>query len=138
MISSGRSLRAIVSTLLLGSIPVSASVLASATEATKAIPFKTVPANAAGDPLQLIAGFAICVLVLVVIIYVLRRRLASTRLLTGEKKQIRIAESQRLGARSTLHVVEFAGKRYLLAQTEQNVSCIAAEQINEALQEKQP
>lgn len=131
MIFSGRNLKAIVSTFLLGCIP----VLASATDAAKAIPFKTAPTNATGDPLQLIAGFAVCLLVLIAIIYLLRRRLRSTRLLTGEKKQIRIAESQRLGARSTLHVVEFSGKRYLLAQTEQNVSCIAAEQINEATQE---
>lgn len=134
MIFGGKYLKAIASTSLLASLP----VFAFATGTPKAIPFKTTPANAGGDPMQLIIGFAVCLLVLVVIIYALRRRQSSSRLLTGEKKQIRIAESQRLGPRSSLHVVEFSGRRYLIAQTEQNVSCIATEPMHEAAQERQP
>lgn len=134
MMFSGRSLKFSVSTFCLGYLP----VMAAATEVSQAIPFKPASTHAAGDPLQLIAGFAICILVLLVILYALRRRLASSRLLSGQKKQIRITESQRMGARSTLHVVEFSGKRYLLAQTEQNVSCIATETISDTASEQQP
>jgi flagellar biogenesis protein FliO len=107
-----------------------ASASGTETPVSKAIPFKPASSSATGDPYQLIIGFVVCMLVLAVVIYVLRRRLASSLTIGGVKKQLRVTETQRLGARSTLHVVEFAGTRYLLAQTEQHVSCIASAPVD--------
>lgn len=45
---------------------------------------------------------------------------------------LRVRESQRLGTRTTLSVVEFGGRRYLLAQGEQGVQCIDSHPLDTA------
>jgi flagellar biogenesis protein FliO len=59
------------------------------------------------------------------VLYWLRKRVALQVPGRGERL-LRVLESQRLGPRSTLSVVEFAGQRYLLAQSEQGVQCVAS------------
>ncbi|NVE01852.1 flagellar biosynthetic protein FliO [Massilia sp. BJB1822] len=94
--------------------------------AGQAIPFKregAVQASAvsgAGVGLLLIALLAIGAVLL------LRRRWQPGPRQEGGGSLLRVLETRRLGPRALLSVVEFAGQRYLLAQTEQGVSCVAS------------
>jgi flagellar biogenesis protein FliO len=60
-------------------------------------------------------------------VYFLRRRL---NLPFGRpavaSRLLRILETQHLGPRATLSVVEFEGRRYLIAQSEQGITCLVA------------
>jgi flagellar biogenesis protein FliO len=94
--------------------------------AEAAIPFKQEgPARASleGGALGVLA---ISVLAIVVV-YFLRKRLnLSLGRKAGEPRLLRILETQHLGPRALLSVVEFEGRRYLIAQSEQGVSCLVA------------
>lgn len=101
-----------------------ATAPAQATQAP--IPFKR-DDGVAGSTL---AGGGIGVLVLsllaIAIVLFLRRRL---NLHTGQAtgtRSLRVLESARLGPRALLSVVEFDGTRYLLAQGEHGVTCVAS------------
>jgi flagellar biogenesis protein FliO len=45
---------------------------------------------------------------------------------------VRVVESTRLGPRTLLSVVEFDGSRYLVAQGEHGVSCLAEKPVSAA------
>lgn len=107
-------------------------VQASAAEAVpaqaSAIPFKQ---EAAVGTSQWTGG-ALGILVLsaaaIGVVLVLRKKLnlhVASSGVEGER-HLRVLETQRLGPRTVLSVVEFAGARYLVAQSEQGVSCIAS------------
>lgn len=91
------------------------------------IPFKQDPAAGTGG----VPGGALAVLLLsavAIIAVVLVRKRFNLRLLPGGApgvRHVRVLETQRLGPRSSLSVVEFAGTRYLLAQSEQGIVCLA-------------
>ena len=91
---------------------------------TAQIPFKrdSSPAEAAapGAALALLA----VALFAVGLLYLLRRRLLHGQQ-GGAARQLRVLDSQRLSGRTTLSVVQFAGQRYLLAQGDQGVQCLA-------------
>lgn len=53
----------------------------------------------------------------------LRKRQGSRQ--PGGGRRARVLESHRLGPRSTLAVVEFAGQWHLLTQTEHSITCVA-------------
>lgn len=96
---------------------------ALAEPAASAIPFKraeTVEASAGG------AGLAVLLLSVLAIglVYALRKRLPAARGADG--RLLRVLETRRLGPRALVSVVEFAGQHYLLAQSEQGVSCVAS------------
>ncbi|MFZ6646125.1 FliO/MopB family protein [Undibacterium sp. TJN25] len=90
---------------------------------SNSIPFKREPAASGGDFSRMAGGMTLVLLILAGGVYVVRRRLGfavnSTR-----AKQLRIVESHRLTPKSSLHVVEFAGSQYMLAQSEQGVQCL--------------
>lgn len=101
--------------------------VAAAEPAATPIPFKQDAAGAAAA----LPGGALGVLLLSALaigaVYVVRKRL---NLRPGGAKDaprhLRVLETQRLGPRTLLSVVEFAGGRYLIAQGEQGVSCLVA------------
>jgi flagellar biogenesis protein FliO len=98
---------------------------AGAEPAAAAIPFKqdggTTAASLQGGALGILALSALAIAA----VYYLRKRLnlpfgrpaSASRLL-------KILETQHLGPRATLSVVEFDGRRYLIAQSEQGVTCL--------------
>lgn len=101
--------------------------LAAAEPAAAPIPFKHDGAGAAAA----LPGGALGVLLLSALaigaVYVVRKRL---NLRPGGGKDaprhLRVLETQRLGPRALLSVVEFDGGRYLIAQSERGVSCLVA------------
>ncbi|PHV05340.1 hypothetical protein CSQ96_20805 [Janthinobacterium sp. BJB412] len=91
------------------------------------IPFKVdAPAGAA------LPGGAVGVLLLsllaIAAVYLVRKRLNLRPFgaEAGAPRLLRVVETQRLGPRALLSVVDFAGGRYLIAQSEQGVSCLVA------------
>jgi flagellar biogenesis protein FliO len=89
------------------------------------IPFKRDNISTASDAPRVALGLTVCFLLLAGAVYVIRRRLGPT-LETGRVKRLRVLESHRLSPRSSLHVVEFAGKVHLLAQSEQGIHCLVS------------
>lgn len=89
------------------------------------IPFKQdAPVGASSLP-----GGALGVLLLsalaIVAVYVIRKRLNLHPAKSAGGKLLRVLETQRLGPRTLLSVVEFSGGQYLIAQSEHGVSCLA-------------
>lgn len=93
-------------------------------QAQTQIPFKHVApvGNVAAN-----SGIAVLVVSLLAIIIVLylRKRLNLSRVAGQGGKRIRVLETQMLGPRTMLAVVEFGGREHLIAQTEHGVSRIA-------------
>ncbi|WUR12431.1 flagellar biosynthetic protein FliO [[Empedobacter] haloabium] len=93
--------------------------------AQAAIPFKR-DDGAAGATL---AGGGIGVLVIsllaIAVVLFLRRRLNLHVGTPAAGRSLRVLESARMGPRALLSVVEFDGTRYLLAQSEQGITCLA-------------
>lgn len=96
---------------------------ASVSSAAAPIPFKR-----DGGVTEGLQGSALGVLgvslLAIGVVLVLRRRLRLDAP-AGAGKLLRVLESQRLGPRAVLSVVEFDGTRYLVAQGEQGISCLA-------------
>jgi len=90
-----------------------------------AIPFRR-DDGAMGSAL---AGGGIGVLVIsllaIGLVLYLRRRFNLHPSAPGTGRLVRVVESTRLGPRTLLSVVEFDGSRYLVAQGEHGVSCLA-------------
>ncbi|MTV41465.1 flagellar biosynthetic protein FliO [Duganella radicis] len=111
---------------LLGALLMSASQAARAEGPAAPIPYKQDAAVAAAA----LPGGALGVLILsglaIVVVYVLRKRLNLQAPGKGGARHLRVLETQRLGPRTLLSVVEFAGSRYLIAQSEQGVTCLAS------------
>jgi flagellar biogenesis protein FliO len=89
-----------------------------------AIPFK--PDNAAGVPWSG-AGLAVILVSAVAIaaVLVVRKRLRFAPA-SDAPRLLRVLETERLGPRATLSVVEFKGQHYLLSQGEHGVTCLVA------------
>lgn len=100
---------------------------ALAEPAAQAIPFKQEAVSGAGELLRVAGGLTLCVLLLAGVLHFLRRRAGPHANSAAEAGRLRIVERQRLGARSILVVVEFDGKRHLLAQSEQGVALLATD-----------
>ncbi|SFV16636.1 flagellar biosynthetic protein FliO [Pseudoduganella namucuonensis] len=102
-----------------------ASVPAASAASAAAIPFK----RTAAVPAEAISGGAVGVVLIslaaIVVVYVLRKRLKLAPAGPSEGA-LRIVETQRLGPRTLLSVVEFSGGRYLIAQGEHGVTCLAS------------
>lgn len=75
-------------------------------------------------------GVLLIALAAIVVVQVLRKKLKLTG--TGtEPRHLRLLETQRLGPRASLAVVEFGGRRYLLAQGEHGVNCVDSVAVEE-------
>ncbi|MRW94181.1 hypothetical protein GJ699_29830 [Duganella sp. FT80W] len=93
--------------------------------AAAAIPYKQDAAvTAAALPGGALGVLLVSALAIVVVL-VLRKRLNLQPRRDGAR-HLRVLETQRLGPRTLLAVVEFAGGQYLIAQSEHGVSCLAA------------
>lgn len=90
-----------------------------------AIPYKRDAAASTGELPRLAVGMAVFALAAAGAIHVIRRRLRTGRD-TGAPRQLHVRETQRLNPRALLHVVEFAGAYYLVAQSEQGIQCLAS------------
>jgi flagellar biogenesis protein FliO len=110
-----------------------AGSISLAQSAPHPIPFKPEAASGAGELLRVMGGLALCVLILAGVLYYLRRRAglnaqgpggATNATNATHAHRLRIVDRLRLGARSTLVVVEYEGMRHLLAQSEQGVVLI--------------
>lgn len=95
-------------------------------EPASKIPFKQAAAQGEGNPIQALLAFVLCMGILGGVLWLLRRKSVSRNLPGKKKRQLHILETQKVGARAFLHVVEFNGRQYLLAQTEQNIRRIAS------------
>jgi flagellar biogenesis protein FliO len=100
-------------------LPLAAGTKPASTGSTR-IPFKQEP-DVAGTEASYFAVFVL--LALAAGWLWLRKRQAGPQ--GGGRRRARVLESHRLGPRSTLSVVEFAGQWHLLAQTEHSVTCVA-------------
>lgn len=71
-------------------------------------------------------GMAVLLVSLLAIgaVYVVRKRLKLGQLAPGAPALLRVLETRRLGPRALLSVVEFGGKRHLIAQGEHGISCL--------------
>lgn len=89
-----------------------------------AIPFKQDSADSGA-----LHGGALGILLIsalaIVAVYIVRKRL-NLQLPGhgGTARLLRVLETQRLGPRAQLSVIEFEGRRYLIAQGEHGVSCL--------------
>ncbi|HYD61593.1 MAG TPA: flagellar biosynthetic protein FliO [Noviherbaspirillum sp.] len=112
---------------VLGVVLVVAAHQAGAAETSEApIPFKRVSQAEESGIARIVIGFGIAILALGVSLHFLRKRLGSQIGETSDGKQLHVIETRRLTPRSTLFVVEFAGARYLIAESGQGVTCMGA------------
>jgi len=65
----------------------------------------------------------------IALVLYLRKRLGLRGGAAAPGRLLRVLESTRLGPRTLLSVVEFDGSRYLLAQGEHGVSCLAEKPV---------
>lgn len=105
-------------------------------EPASKIPFRQAATQGDGGPIQVLLASALCMCILGGVLWLLRRKSASRNLPGRKKRCLHILETQKLGARAFLHVVEFDGQHYLLAQTEQNIRRIASASPVDASEEK--
>jgi flagellar biosynthetic protein FliO len=96
--------------------------------AVNQIPYKHDHISADSDLPRVALGLTVCLLVLAGAVYFLRRRLG-INLEVGRNKQLRVVESHRLNPRSSLYVVEFAGKYHLLGQSEHSINYLVSSPI---------
>lgn len=90
-----------------------------------AIPFK----RDSGDGAALASsgvGVLIVSLLAIAAVLVIRKRLRIGAPTAGRKAMLQVLETQRLGPRSLVSVIEFRGTHYLLVQSEQGASCVAS------------
>lgn len=89
-----------------------------------AIPFKR---DGAGVDAPLASGGAavlVISLIAIVAVLVVRKKLNLGPALAGKKGLLTVLETQRMGPRALVSVVEFGGTQYLIAQGEQGITCI--------------
>ena len=93
--------------------------------AQSAIPFKRDSATSGSDLSRLGWGMLVSIALLGLVLFGLRRYLRQNLPNQGTVSGLQICESKRLGPRSLLHVVHFAGQQYLIGQSEQGLVCLA-------------
>jgi flagellar biogenesis protein FliO len=94
--------------------------------AQAAIPFKQNGAAAASLESGAIGVLAISVLAIAAVYFLRKRFNLPFGKQAGAPRLLKILETQHLGPRAMLSVVEFEGRRYLIAQSEHGVSCLVA------------
>jgi len=98
---------------------------AGAEPAAAAIPFKqdgaATAASLQGGALGILA---ISALAIVAVLYLRKRLNLPFGRPASASRLLKILETQHLGPRATLSVVEFEGRRYLIAQSGQGVTCL--------------
>lgn len=96
---------------------------------SQAIPFKR-DASPGGAALGGSAvGVLVISLIVIVAVLVVRKRLGLGQPRPGGARLVKVLESQRLGPRALLSVVEFGDTQYLIAQGEHGISCVASKPV---------
>lgn len=93
--------------------------------AQPAIPFKRDTAAGGGGLGGAGLGVLLLSLAAIAVVMVVRKRLKLDRRDPAAPRLVSVLETQRLGPRNLLSVVEFEGARYLIAHSEHGVSCLA-------------
>jgi flagellar protein FliO/FliZ len=88
------------------------------------IPFKPAAAGSGAVASGGAAVLVVSMLAIAIALY-LRRRLNLGRIVPQGQHRLRVLETQMLGPRTLLAVVEFGGREHLIAQTEHGVTRIA-------------
>jgi flagellar biogenesis protein FliO len=94
---------------------------------TTAIPFK--PEAVASDPdgWRVLGSLLICVLLLALILYLVRRYLPQAgKSVLGGGQRVQVLETRRLGPGHTLHVVRFGQRDILIGQSAQGLVRLAS------------
>ncbi|NIA55050.1 FliO/MopB family protein [Massilia sp. TW-1] len=78
-------------------------------------------------------GLAVLLVALAAIgaVLYLRKRLNLPLPGSGGQRLVKVLQSERMGPRALLSVVEFDGRRYLLAQGEHGITCVATSAASE-------
>lgn len=100
---------------------------------SQAIPFKREEAGVSDALVGGGAGVLVISLIVIAMVLYARKRLGLVTGAAAASGRLRIVETQRLGPRTLLSVVEFDGRAYLLAQTEQGVTRVADSAAGERL-----
>lgn len=88
-----------------------------------AIPFKH--ESASGSVLGNGAfGVLVISLLVIVAVFFIRKQLQLNQSSNGASRHLRILETQRIGPKALLSVIEFDGARYLIAQSEHGIQCL--------------
>ena len=103
---------------LLGTILMTAAFSAGA---QAPIPFKSTAVEGEGSIARTALGFMATVLALGISLHLLRKRIRPDGKGVPGARQVRLLETRRLTPRTTLFVVEFAGARYLIAESGQSL-----------------
>lgn len=102
----------------------------AALQSASAIPFKRdngMADSAVGGGV----GVLIVSLIAIVAVLVIRKKLGLGQRAPGKTALLKVLETERMGPRALLSVVEFSGTRYLLAQGEQGITCIDSKPAGE-------
>lgn len=90
-----------------------------------AIPFKSDAGSGATALATSGIGVLLVSLAAIAVVLYLRKRFNLNAPAPGGARLVKVLESQRMGARTMLFVVEFGGVHHLVAQSEQGISCLA-------------
>jgi flagellar biogenesis protein FliO len=91
-----------------------------------AIPFKQEAGSGSQNLSNAGLGVILVSLAVIVVVLFIRKKLHFSTKNIKVETSLRIVDSQRLGPKTILSVVEFSDTQYLLAQTEHGVTCIAS------------
>ena len=98
---------------------------AASVAASQPIPFKQDAAGAGAGLGASALGVLLVALVAIGALLYLRKRLNLPLPGSSAQRLVKVLQSERMGPRALLSVVEFDGQRYLLAQGEHGITCVA-------------
>jgi flagellar biogenesis protein FliO len=101
------------------------AVFAGIVHAAPAIPFKQDAASTATLLSRSAAAVLVVSLIAIAAVLFVRRRLHLSPPGAAGAGPLRVLQSQRIGPRTLLTVVEFCGTRYLVAEGEHGLTCLA-------------
>lgn len=106
-------------------LPSALPVRAASSAGAPAIPFKQDASASASMFSGGAVGVLLISLIAIVAVLFIRKRLNLAPAAGPGTRLLRILETQRMGPRTLLAVVEFGGAHYLVAQGEHGVNCLA-------------
>ena len=99
--------------------------------AQPAIPFKRDSAGAAPVAAGGIGVLVVSLLAIAAVLFI-RKKLRLGQPPAGRAALLQVLETQRLGPRALISVVQFSGTQYLLAQGEHGITCVATSAAKES------
>jgi flagellar biogenesis protein FliO len=105
-------------------VPVKAATVHSS---APAIPFKRDNGSTGSALADGAVGVLLISLIAIGAVLVIRKKLGLRLTPSSRPGLLKVLETQRLGPKALLSVVEFSGTRYLIAQGEQGITCVASQ-----------